>query len=142
MNEHEICMEISGEIFMQSKHIMVVDDDRDIRDALVEALSFEGYDVYCAENGKVALDQLKGLRSEELPGCIILDLMMPVMSGPQFLEEFDHENEEISGIPIVVASANLDYRVDEKHVVSKLKKPMDIEQIYEAAHRFCGHPLQ
>lgn len=126
---------------MQSKHIMVVDDDRDIRDAISEALSFEGFAVYSAENGKVALDQLKCLKSEELPGCIILDLMMPVMNGSQFLEEIDHETNEISRIPIVVASANLDYRVDEKHVVSKLKKPMDIDQIFEAAHRFCGDPL-
>ena len=126
---------------MQSKHIMVVDDDRDIRDALTEALSFEGYDVFCAENGKVALDHLKCLKSDELPGCIILDLMMPVMNGSEFLEEIDHETTEISRIPIVVASANLDYRVDEKHVVSKLRKPMDIDQIFDAAHRFCGHPL-
>ena len=127
---------------MHLKHIMVVDDDRDIRDAVAEALAFEGYNVYCAENGKVALDQLKGLPSEKLPGCIFLDLMMPVMDGTEFLVKFDHQSEDISGIPIVVASANLDYRVDDKHVVSKLRKPMDIEQIYEVAHRFCGHPLQ
>jgi len=126
---------------MQAKHIMVVDDDRDIRDALSAALNFEGYDVYCAENGKEALNRLKGLRSDELPGFILLDLMMPVMDGPEFLEEIDHETSEISRIPIVVASANLDYRVDEKHVVSKLKKPMDIDLIFEAAHRFCGDPL-
>ncbi len=126
---------------MQAKHIMVVDDDCDIRDALADALSFEGYDVYCAENGRHALDQLKGLEREKLPGCIILDLMMPVMDGPKFLEEIDHEKADIANIPIVVASANLDYRVDEKHVVSKLKKPMDIDLIFEAAHRFCGDPI-
>lgn len=120
---------------------MVVEDDQDIREALVDALHFEGYDVYCAGNGKEALDQLKELSTENLPGCIILDLMMPVMTGSEFLEEIDHETAALSQIPIVVASANLDFKVNESHVVSKLKKPMDIDQIFEAAHRFCGDPI-
>ena len=89
------------------KHVMVVDDDIDIREGLNEALSQEGYAVYCASNGREALDKLMNLDEEELPGCILLDLNMPQMNGTEFLNVIQHEDEKLSEIPICVASANI-----------------------------------
>lgn len=124
-----------------TKAVMVVDDDRDIRETVADALSMEGYGVYCAENGKVALDKLHHMEKENLPGCIFLDILMPVMNGNEFLEEIDHEEHEVSEIPIVVTSANFDLKkINMKHVFKSLKKPFDINQIFDVAHKFCGDP--
>lgn len=127
---------------METKNIMVVDDDVDIMSAFTDALEYEGYNVYCAENGKVALDTLSHLREDELPGCIFLDLMMPVMDGEKFLCKIHESNPQLSKIPIVVTSANLDYlKVNMDNVALKIHKPVDLQQIFDVAHRYCGSPL-
>lgn len=61
--------------------LLVVDDDADIREIMKITLEAEGFVVAEAANGQAALDQLNaGL----LPRVIILDLMMPVMTGWEF----------------------------------------------------------
>ncbi len=67
---------------MGADHILVVDDDADIRYALVEALEGEGYGALSAANGLEALEVLRILPKP--PSVILLDLMMPVMDGWQF----------------------------------------------------------
>jgi DNA-binding response OmpR family regulator len=66
---------------MDNKHILVVDDEIDLREALMEALSAEGYTVSGAEDGQVGLTKALA----EHPDLILLDLMMPVMDGHQVL---------------------------------------------------------
>src|SRR5207249_1817499 len=61
--------------------VLVVEDEAAIRGALIEALADEGYDTVAAANGAIALDVVR----EAPPDVIILDLMMPVMDGWQFL---------------------------------------------------------
>lgn len=121
------------------RNIMVIDDDPDIRDCMVDALNHVGYKVLCAENGVEALETLSHLPSEEIPGCIILDMMMPIMDGPTFLRELDHVPEPVSQIPIIVASANLNYQqIPMKHVVQKIEKPMDLDALFDTAKKYCG----
>jgi CheY-like chemotaxis protein len=62
--------------------ILVVDDDTDLREAVVEALRSEGYRVTAAKNGADALSHLR----LERPALVLLDLMMPVMDGWRFRE--------------------------------------------------------
>jgi CheY-like chemotaxis protein len=110
-----------------SKTILVVEDDREIRSALVELLKFEGYLVHAASDGQQALDQLRqGIR----PHLIILDLMMPVKSGAQFREE-QIQDPTISGIPVIVLSADSNIRkVSESMGVRHfLKKPVNLEDL-------------
>ena len=57
--------------------VLVVEDDPDVRSALNDLLEAEGYEVETASNGKEALERL----AEHRPGLVLLDLMMPVMSG-------------------------------------------------------------
>ena len=64
------------------KRILVVDDERDILEFVGYNLSREGYEVYTAENGEVALRIAEQVR----PHLILLDSMMPVMDGPQTCE--------------------------------------------------------
>jgi CheY-like chemotaxis protein len=124
------------------KKIMLIDDDIDIRESMADAFNNEGYKVLCAENGVEALEKLSHLPKEEIPGCIILDMMMPVMDGPTFLEEFDHVSGPVSEIPVIVASANLNYqKIPMKHVVQKMTKPMDLELLFHTAHKYCKDTL-
>ncbi len=72
--------------------ILVVDDEQDILDLISYNLNKEGYQVYTASNGKLAIDKAK----EVSPDLIILDVMMPVMDGIEAcrimrsLPEFKH----------------------------------------------------
>jgi len=82
--------------------ILVVDDDRDIRDSLVEVLGEHGYPVIGAGNGVEALEILR--TSAPPPSLILLDLMMPVMDGREFRER-QLENPALADIPVIVISA-------------------------------------
>lgn len=125
------------------KHVMVVDDDDSIRECMKDVLEYEGYDVYSARNGQDALDQLNALPLGELPGCIFLDLMMPVMDGVTFLEKVEEKNQiRLANIPVLVTSANLQGYppCSLQHAVNKLDKPLDIDVIFDAVHQYCGSP--
>ncbi len=66
------------------EYILVVEDDKDLRDSLCEALELEGYAAVSAENGQAAL---RHLATGAQPCMILLDLMMPVMDGWTFRQE-------------------------------------------------------
>ena len=81
--------------------VMVVDDDDDIRESVSLLLSDEGYDVITAPNGAVALHELnQGVH----PSLIVLDLMMPVMSGWEFRDRQLHD-ANLATIPVIVLTA-------------------------------------
>ena len=100
--------------------VLVVDDDAEIRETLSALLQHEGYTVLRAENGVQALDQLRRMH----PDCVLLDLMMPVMSGWEVLEEIQ-ESEELKLIPVVVVSA-----MCAPGAKACLQKPVDLEKGY------------
>jgi CheY-like chemotaxis protein len=79
---------------------LVVDDKAENRDMLRRALEKEGWQVTEAENGRVALEKV----AESRPSLILLDLMMPVMDGFEFVMEM-RKVEAWRGIPIVVVTA-------------------------------------
>jgi CheY-like chemotaxis protein len=74
-------------------HILIVDDEADIRELLKYNLEKEGHTTDVAENGAVALDRIRGRK----PDLILLDVMMPVMDGIQTCETIkeDHTNKDI-----------------------------------------------
>jgi CheY-like chemotaxis protein len=82
--------------------ILVVDDDRGIREALVSLLEHEGYRVQSAENGAVALAVVRSARK---PALMLLDLMMPVLSGFELLEMMEDGDPDLRSLPIFVISA-------------------------------------
>lgn len=121
-----------------SKPILIVDDDPDIRDSIASALEIEGYPVLMAENGKAALDLLLSIRGKsELPRCIMLDLMMPVMTGEEFLKAIqDAQETDLKEIPVVVASANGSLLLNNLTAREILKKPIDINDLYRIAEQY------
>lgn len=120
---------------MSTKHILIVEDDRDILDALTDLLSSEGYRISSAENGKAALEFLEG--NEDLPGLILLDLMMPVMDGFQFNAR-QMQNEKIRNIPCVVMSADGHAALKLTRIKADqfLRKPIDLETVLETVAKF------
>ena len=110
--------------------ILVVDDDDDIRDTLAEALSLDGYRVTTAANGKVALEQARVTR----PDLILLDLMMPVMSGWAFMEA-RHGDSRLASVPVVVVTAAFDACAEGATVL--LRKPFELDTLLTIVARLC-----
>lgn len=121
---------------LTSRTILVVDDDTDIREALREMLSEEGYDVAEAKDGLAALEYL---RASPAPALILLDWNMGRMSGAQFMVAVAHE-PPLGDIPVVLLTADL--RAAEKAsshgFVSYLKKPIDFEAFFAIVAHYCA----
>jgi two-component system, chemotaxis family, chemotaxis protein CheY len=118
---------------MMSRTILIIEDDRDIRESLAEILEAEGYATARATNGQEGLDYL---RSAAKPNLILLDLMMPVKDGYDFANELVRD-PRISDIPVIVMSA--DGSVLKKGTIAKadewVRKPIDLEEFLEAIQR-------
>jgi CheY-like chemotaxis protein len=118
--------------------ILVVEDDADLREVLCEILSEEGYGVVTAAHGEEAL---RKLRDPELPrpSMILLDLMMPVMSGAEFWTE-QQRDPSLATIPVLMLSA--DRRVNDKappaFTGECLPKPIEIDAMLHAVSRYCS----
>ncbi len=86
---------------MTARCVLVVDDERDLREGIAECLELEGYAVEQAKNGREALQ----LAAASRPAIILLDLMMPVMSGWQVMDAL-RVSPTLRSIPIIVISAS------------------------------------
>ena len=111
--------------------VMVMEDDPDIRNSITTALSDEGYLVMAASNGQEALTTL-GVESQ--PDLILLDLMMPVLNGFDFLTEV-RRHPRWSFIPVIVASANQGYEPADLKTFAVLRKPFDLYALLESVRR-------
>jgi len=123
-------------------HVMVVEDDRDTREVLRLILEMEGIEVTEASDGIEALDRLHELREADpdRPCAIVLDIMMPRCSGPEFRRRQLHA-PLIAGVPIIVLSAIADQvTLDELEAFAKVSKPFDPEQLIQVVRRACGIP--
>src|SRR5262245_55470921 len=86
--------------------VLIVEDDRELREAVGSVLEDEGCSVRSASNGAEALEILHK-NGNGYPCIILLDLMMPVMNGWQFLES-RKSDAKLDKIPVVVMSAYLE----------------------------------
>ncbi len=89
--------------------ILIVEDDSALSDSTKMALEFSGFDAAVAENGEVALELLE----TTVPNLILLDILMPVMDGREFLKRFKND----SNVPIIALS-NLDSKHDIEEIIS------------------------
>ncbi len=119
-----------------ARRVLIVEDDDNLRDALGHTLADEGWQVEPAGNGAQAMDMIDPANP---PSIILLDLMMPVMNGWQFLEQREYRRG-LAEIPVVVMSAHLDiprHAAPHLPVAATIRKPIDIAQLLETleAHR-------
>ena len=113
------------------KHVLIVDDElinRLILGNILLHADTEPYEVHYAENGQEALDFLNG--GEFNCSLILLDLMMPVLDGFQFLEKIKAD-EELKGIPVIVMTSEKDAEVKSiRHgAVDFIRKPFDFPEV-------------
>ncbi|MFN3692778.1 MAG: response regulator transcription factor [Candidatus Paceibacteria bacterium] len=113
------------------KRILVIEDEVDLREAMIEALHEEGYKVSGAENGQVGLEM--ALRDH--PDLILLDLMMPIMDGQEMFRRLREDEwgrsanvviltamDDVNNIGLAHEAKPLDYFIKAHHSLDDLVK--------------------
>jgi CheY-like chemotaxis protein len=104
--------------------VLVVEDDPDIRACVQMVLEDEGFEVVTAANGAEAERELARI---EPPCVVLLDLMMPVMSGWELLEHLRRDGRLDDGLRVVVISATIERKL--RGTVKCMRKPVHLEQL-------------
>ena len=97
---------LSGsEAHIRTPYVLVIDDDKSILDVIQSLLEIEGHDSVCISDSLKVLAFLNALHDHELPAVILLDLMMPGLSGYEIATLLS-QIERYRSIPIVIMTAN------------------------------------
>ncbi len=117
--------------------VMIVDDQALFRRSLQDRLRSIGYDVVGAENGMEALELLEAAPS---PCVVILDLMMPVMNGIDFLQALERRPDARNVRVMLVSGHGVLERValDSPRVVARLQKPLEMTELKSALETQVG----
>jgi CheY-like chemotaxis protein len=115
-----------------SRTVLLVDDDPDVSAAYAEVISEAGYDVVSVHDGRHALDWLE--TSGRRPCVVLLDLMMPVMDGRQFIRALGTRAPpyDVSVVLMTAHRGDEDVKGD-----ALLQKPVSLDTLLETIARFC-----
>lgn len=117
--------------------VLVVEDDADLRKILRLHLTADGFGVTEAEDGATAFNHLQN----ELPDCVILDLILPGMDGFVFLKRL-RSIARTSDVPVVILTASENYRDRAKGQQYQanvyLRKPCNLEELTVTLRKLCG----
>ncbi len=118
------------------RRILLVDDDRAVRESLGEVLTSEGYAVLPAEDGEKALE----LAAREQIDLVMLDLNMPVKSGWDTLK---HLTTEQPLLPVVVITArpNQVFTAVGAGVAALIEKPIDCRHLLKTIRKLLVEPV-
>ena len=114
-----------------NRSILVVEDDETTRELIEDFLSGEGYRVFGAPDGRMGLR----LAEELSPGLILLDMLMPLMDGRAFCEEYRQSSGPHA--PIVVLTAAFEAQMSAQHLNAQgyLSKPFNLDDLLETIRR-------
>ncbi len=116
--------------------MLIVEDDSDITEMLGLLLPSEGFEVVRAEHGAEALQYLRS--GGTLPDLILLDLMMPVMSGWEFRDR-QLTDPELAKIPVIVMTGVGDWdQVLTARADAYMTKPVDFGELLATVARVVG----
>src|SRR5881628_964334 len=119
----------------EQKLILVVDDDRELVEAMRAVLERQGYKVIQAHDGHQGKQAIYNQR----PDLVILDMMMPRMGGYPVLEHF---KDKTDAPPIIMVTANEGSRhkvyAEYLGVIDYIRKPFAMERLLEAVYRGLG----
>jgi CheY-like chemotaxis protein len=120
---------------MKNPRILIVEDDTDIRELCQILLVKAGYTVETCVNG---LEALVALKKHEEPCLILLDMMMPIMNGREFMAAFTKKPHTVVPIPVYLVSATAD-KNDGKEMgcLGFLKKPFDCNALLTIVETHC-----
>jgi CheY-like chemotaxis protein len=119
-----------------AKKILVVDDEEGIREALNDALAGEGYEVMLLVNGQEAWNRMN--EGDYVPDLILLDLMMPIMGGAEFLSRI-LKVPAWSELPVLLFSATVP-KQPVAGATGYLHKPVHLKQLLDVIEGYCGKP--
>ena len=111
----------------QSKHILVVDDNGDVRDVIVASLQAHNYRVSSAPGGSVMRDSLE---AGDTVDCVVLDALMPGEASASWALHLKGR-----GIPVVMISGSpeaMEYAAD--NGLQLLRKPFHLQELYSAVN--------
>lgn len=113
--------------------ILLIEDDRDIREALSELLALEGHQIKTASNGKEAFELLE---SGQVPSLILCDVTMPVMGGLEFRRR-QLQNPEWAKVPTIFLTAAYEAKKLTAHaqVDAVLHKPIQVSELLDLISR-------
>jgi CheY-like chemotaxis protein len=116
--------------------ILVVDDEPLIAMALEATLDDAGYSIVTAANGRQGLERLS---ETPRPDLVLLDMMMPVMTGPAMLAAMA-AHPELDGIPVIVLSSLPERAIRDRttNVARILQKPYTAQEVLEAIATVLG----
>jgi len=124
----------------EGAHVLIVDDDDQVMEALVDALCDEGFSVGQAKDGLAALEALE---RGPLPCVILLDWMMPECDGGMFRKK-QLGDPRIASVPVVLLTA--DERAERKTAdlaaADFIRKPVTLEQLVAVIARYCPHGIR
>jgi len=119
-----------------TKTVLLVEDDADIRDSLQDILEDEGFDVIPAANGKQAIDFLT-LNEPAGADLVILDLLMPMVSGWEVLEKMTGDTK-LNDISVLVLSAAAAPKPERAQ--GFVRKPFSLEAFVTKVHGVVDGP--
>jgi len=114
-----------------TKKILLIEDDKTVRENTAELLELAQYEVETASNGKIGLEKAVNF----MPDVVVCDIMMPVMDGYEVLEQVS-SNEALKTIPFIFLSAKTDHKDVRKGMNlgadDYLTKPFEEEELIDA----------
>jgi CheY-like chemotaxis protein len=119
----------------RGNHILVVEDDAEIRDAVLMVLEEDGLVASATRNGQEALEWI---RANGAPALILLDLMMPVMDGWRLRTELKRD-ARLQAIPVVAVTASTEKSRIKAEFEGYLEKPVDLTTLLHTAESYCHH---
>jgi signal transduction histidine kinase len=128
---HSVRAPNDGSTYTAARLALVVDDDASMGDTLCETLHLLGYETSYCDNGRDALDRLRG---GQRPDVILLDLIMPAMSGWEFRVE-QRKDPELARIPVVVLSADRTPKAAAVDADAYLEKPIGFDALASTIER-------
>ena len=117
----------------ESRTVLVVDDEPDMRESLRDALGDEGYSVFVASNGLEALRILPVLKR---PCVVILDIIMPIMSGTELYSVLS-TTPELADIPVLISTSDPSRAPGQ---VPVMRKPVDLDRLLLVLAGFFAAP--
>ena len=117
--------------------ILIVEDDKDVRDSVAALLDALGFETQAAGDGSEALQLLRA--TVPRPCLILLDLAMPVMNGEEFLQR-QAADAALADIPVILVSANTDLveKAASLNVAGALPKPVSLSALDATLARYCA----
>ena len=118
--------------------VLLIEDDKDLREIVSELLSDNGHSVFTAEDGAQALRLLDTGRIPR-PCLILLDWAMQPMSGQEFLDALERR-QDASQLQVLIVTAATNVHSASSPVVGVLPKPFDIDTLLAVVSNHCRGP--